>query len=81
MGKKIIKVILLGIKNDASIKAVKWDDSYVPLDNMWPGFKNYDVIIKFDSGLYPCIDDLSQHMCDKATMEEKAGTCPVYNAS
>jgi len=60
------KTISLGTKNDATIYATDCGDNLSLLTKSDLEFCSPDFVIKFDSGVYPSVNDIDQYMCNKA---------------
>lgn len=62
----IMKTINLGTKNNVSVYAADNGDSLTLLNKNDLMFCSPDFLIKFDSGVYPSVNDIDVHMCNEA---------------
>jgi predicted DNA-binding protein len=62
-----MKTIKVGEVNDCYIYAIKIDGCYVPLNEQDLNFEKPDAKIYYDSGIYPGVTNLPQHICSKAS--------------
>lgn len=63
-----MRIIKLGTKNDTYTYAIRDDfDRYIKMSDEDARCAQPDAKIYFDSGVYPSITDVDQHMCDEAS--------------
>jgi hypothetical protein len=64
---KTIKEIKLGEKDDCYVYATETDGRFYALTEADLEYEKPDAIIWYDSGLYPGVTNITDHMCNKAS--------------